>query len=249
MLTGKQREIQARVELFIGVARSMLLEEGYDAVSINRVAEVTQFSKGTVYQLFKSKEELIAALGIQCRAMLHETMERAARFPGRPRERLVAMGESVAFYAHHYPHDQRILKIIDAETILQQVGEEQQARMAEYDFRMYQLLMDIVQDAIAQGDLSLPQDATPQGLCFAFWAMVDGAFAALMGSAPLEAVGIDDPMAEAVRNGQYLADGYGWRPLYSEWDYQDTSRRIRSLFFHEESDLVEAENSVSSMAR
>lgn len=249
MLSGKQREIQAREELFVDVARTLLLDDGYQAVSISRVADITQFSKGTVYQVFRTKEELVAALGIQCRTKLHAAMQLARRFQGRPRERLVAIGEAIGHYIRRYPHDQRILKIIDSETILQKVGEEQQLRMAEYDVRIYQILLDIVDDAIAQGDLVLPDKATPQGLCFAFWAMIDGAFASMMGGAPLEAVGITDPVAVAVRNGHYLADGYGWRPLSTEWDYEETSRRIRSTILREERDFAEMENLVSSTSR
>ena len=228
-MRGKQKEIQAREAHFVQVAREILLRDGYQGVSIGRVAESTRFSKGTVYQLFSSKEELITALGIQCRAKLLETIQKAAGFPGRPRERMAALGEAMAFYSKYCSDDQRILKLIDAETILDKVQNGQRDKMKQYDVQIFQTLLEIVQDAVAGGDLVLCGDCTVQGLGFAFWALMDGAFSANMGGAPLQEAGIPDPSAEVVRNGHYLMDGYGWRPLQHEWDYEATARRVRAF--------------------
>ena len=46
--------VDARRERFLEVARTLLLEEGYETVTITRVAEETGFSRGTVYQLFNT---------------------------------------------------------------------------------------------------------------------------------------------------------------------------------------------------
>jgi AcrR family transcriptional regulator len=228
-LTGKQKELRARKTYFKQVAREILLHEGYQCLTINRVAEVTGFSRGTVYQFFASKEELITALGIECRARLLDMVQKAARLSGRPRERMVAMGEMIAYYAKHDADDQRILKTIDSEAILDKVPEAQQEQMKEHDTQVFNTLLGIVKDAMAAGDLVLRAGSTPQSLTFAFWAMVDGCLAAIMGSAPLKEAGINDPMAEVVRNGHYLMDGYGWRPLSTECNYEATARRIRAL--------------------
>ena len=173
-MRGKEKEIQAREAHFIQVAREILLREGYQGVSIGHVAESTRFSKGTVYQLFSSKEELITALGIQCRAKLLETIQKAAGFPGRPRERMAALGEAMAFYSKYCDDDQRILKLIDAETILDKVQNGQRDKMKQYDVQIFQTLLEIVQDAVAGGDLVLRGDCTVQGLGFALWALMDG---------------------------------------------------------------------------
>jgi AcrR family transcriptional regulator len=230
---GKQKEIQAREAHFVEVARDILLKEGYQGVSIGRVAEETRFSKGTVYQIFGSKEELVTALGMQCRAKLLEITRKAASLPGCPRERMAAIGEAMVFYSKYYADDQRILKLIDAETILAKVPESQRNAMKEYDVQLFFVLVGIVRDGVSAGDLVLRGDSTVQGLSFALWAMIDGSFAASMGSAPLEEAGIPDPTAEVVRIAHYLMDGYGWRPLQSEWDYEACARRFRSILANE----------------
>ena len=220
--------------MFLEVARRLLLEGGYQGLTIGRVAEETGFSKGTIYQRFGSKEGLVVALGIRCREHLLSVIERGAAFDGRPRERLAALGEAVMDYGRLYPHDMRILRMIEAEPILERVPEAQQSEMNAYDVRIFETLVGIAQEAVAAGDLVLNDGCTTAGICFAFWVMVDGAFAASMGGAPLKEAGIPDPMAEVVRSGHYLLDGYGWRPLSTEWDYAETARRVRATVFAEE---------------
>jgi AcrR family transcriptional regulator len=230
---GKQKEIMAREAYFIQVAREILLRDGYQGVTINRIAETTGFSKGTVYQRFGSKEELITAIGIECRIQLLDAIRRAANFPGPPRERMVALGETLSFYSKFHADGQRILKIIDSEAILQKVPDEQRQQMQAYDIQMFQAVLGIIEDAIAAGDLALSADSSPQGLCFGFWAMMDGSFDASMGGAPLKETGIENPTAEVVLNSHYLMDGYGWRPLSTECDYAAITRRIQAILLEE----------------
>ena len=64
MLKGKQREILEREKLFLEVARALFLRDGFHGVTIGRIARETGFSKGTIYQRFSCKEELIVELGI-----------------------------------------------------------------------------------------------------------------------------------------------------------------------------------------
>ena len=85
-LSRKQREIAERHALFLDVARNLLFEEGLHQLSMDRVAELSEYSKGTVYQHFSCKEDML--LGVCCQAMtgLAELFDRAiatARQPSR----------------------------------------------------------------------------------------------------------------------------------------------------------------------
>jgi AcrR family transcriptional regulator len=180
-----------------------------------------------VYQIFASKEELITALGIECRSKLLETVRRAVGFPGRSRERMVALGEAMIFYSSYHADDQRILKLIDSETILERVPERQKEKMNSYDVQVFQMLVGVIQDAIAEGDLDL-QGSSMEGLALAFWAMIDGSFAANMGGAPLKEAGFDNSTVEIIRQAHYMMDGHGWRPLSRECDYGAVSQRVRA---------------------
>ena len=63
-LSPKQQEIHDREELLLDVAQRMLLERGYEELRMDKVAEAIGVSKGTVYQHFGSRDDLLAAYGV-----------------------------------------------------------------------------------------------------------------------------------------------------------------------------------------
>lgn len=227
-LSGKQREIRQRDARFIEAAQSLLLRVGYHGLTMAQVAEATGFSKGTVYNHFACKEELVVALGARIRAERLALLERFIAVPGRPRERMIAIGESAEHFARTNPAAVRVLHLIHAEAILEKVSDRQRDSLLDYDARALQHMVGIVEDAVAQRDLVLPPRMPPQALSFALSALVEGGQAAVVGGIPLDKVGIPDGYAAIGRAAHLLMDGAGWRPLSTEWNYSETSRRIKA---------------------
>lgn len=78
----------------LDVARECFLAEGYAATSMSTIAARLGGSKGTLYNYFKSKEELFeAVMQRQCGA-LAETLFDVAHDGDSPRERLEHFGQS-----------------------------------------------------------------------------------------------------------------------------------------------------------
>src|SRR4051812_34099941 len=102
-LTRKQREIQQRETLLLDVARTMLMEHGFAGLSMDRLAEATEYSKGTIYQHFSTKEDLVAALAVQSVKYRAELFDRANTLSGHPRERMFAIGVADEMFARLHP--------------------------------------------------------------------------------------------------------------------------------------------------
>ena len=83
--TRKQREIAERERLILETARGMLIERGYLGLTMDRIADAIEYSKGTVYQHFGSKEDLIAALAATNQDKMAGFFERGATFNGKSR--------------------------------------------------------------------------------------------------------------------------------------------------------------------
>ena len=90
-LTPKQREIQERETKILEVARPIVVREGYHGLNMDRIAEKISYSKGTIYNHFSCKEEIIIALAVQNVAKRIELFRQAAQFKGRPRYRMRAI--------------------------------------------------------------------------------------------------------------------------------------------------------------
>ena len=107
-LSPKQREIRDREVQILDIARRLLIERSYHGLTMARVAEETGCSKATIYQHFGCKEEIITALAVQSVDKQRGLVERAAMFPGRSRERMLAVGVATELFARLHADDARI---------------------------------------------------------------------------------------------------------------------------------------------
>jgi AcrR family transcriptional regulator len=227
--TKERRRIrfQERDRRILDAAREHLLRDGYHGLSMEDLAESIHFSRAVVYQHYKSKEDVLVALAAQTGERRVELFERAAAFRGRSRERIVAVGEAVAHFALTYPSHFKTEHIIHSSSVRSKCGDENQARLATSEAKCPQIAAGIVRDAIAQGDLVLPKGLSPEQLVFGLWSMYFGGLFLMSSEVDLERRGgVAEPMNALRRSAAAVLDGYGWKPLSTEWDYDATRKRF-----------------------
>jgi len=229
----KQREIAERHELILDVARELLLDGGYLGLTMDRVAARTEYSKGTIYQHFKNKEELVLALTVQTGGQRAALFERAATFRGRPRERFAAVGLAAELHFLLHPDHFKCEHIVRTSSIKDKIPPERHHELQLCEHRCVGAAMGIVRDGIASGDLELPGGLGPGDLTWGVWTMSVGAFSIMAAGLGSE-LGIEEPLRALRQNQNRLLDGYGWRPLASEHDYEATRDRIKQELFAEE---------------
>ena len=61
-LSRKQREFLQREQLILDTAQNMLHQNGYVQLTMERIAEAVEYSKGTIYNHFASKEDIFQAV-------------------------------------------------------------------------------------------------------------------------------------------------------------------------------------------
>jgi len=232
-MTRKQREIQEREALILEIARDMLLERGYLGLTMDRIAEAIEYSKGTVYQHFSSKEDLIVALAAKANDARGEFFERVAGFSGKSRERVLGIGVAVDLFQGLFPAWLRVEQLIHASSISEKAGGDRMRALYTNENRCSQAVLGIAAAGIADGDL--PADTRPEDVVFGLWSMTYGAhFLQSSDHMPLEEQGFGDPPAALRTNQHALLDGYLWRPLTHEWDYEESERRLLEEVFPEE---------------
>ena len=62
MVTRREKEIEAMKELIINVAKDIIAKEGYDNLSIRKIAGKIEYSPSIIYHYFKDKEEIVNAV-------------------------------------------------------------------------------------------------------------------------------------------------------------------------------------------
>lgn len=96
-----QGRAKATVDALLGATARILVKEGYDRASTNKIAEAAGVSVGSLYQYFPSKEALVAAvIERHSGQMVAEMMESFARVASLPLEASVRELVRVMIDAH-----------------------------------------------------------------------------------------------------------------------------------------------------
>ena len=234
--TRKQREVQQREQMLLDIGRRMLIEQGFAGLSMDRLAEATEYSKGTIYQHFSTKEDLVAALAAQSVERRLALFDRASRFVGRPRERMVAIGVADELFSRLQPQYFRSELIIKMASLQDRASADRLAVWNQLDSCCFGMVQGLIAEAITAGDLTLSPGRSEGDIMFGLFAVVLGAHTVMLNHPSLVAEwGIGPPFQALGRTIDAMLDGLGMLPLSSAWDYQATRLRVLNEVFADES--------------
>ena len=228
----REREFNRREAEFLDLARRLIVEHGYPAFSMDRLAEATEYSKGTVYQHFSSKEDLMSALAAHSMVRRVELFEKALGFAGNSRKRMTAVGVAEELFFRLHPLYYRSELVIKFASLESRVSADRTAELHRLERTCFTGLLGLAEEAAAAGELKLPPPLRPPDVCLGFWALATGLFGAVQSYGPMLATfGVADPVAGFRRTFQAVLDGLGWKPLTGKWDWAAACRRIESEVF------------------
>ena len=230
-LTRKQREIEQRMLEILKVARPILLREGFQALSMDRVASQMEYAKGTIYNHFPNKEEIVVALAIQAVELRNALFHAAAldeSVRNKPhRVRLMALGAACEFFTTDCVEDFLVEQWIRNNNVWDKTSEKRHVLIVDRENECMQVAAGIVNDALHSSDLSIPPHVTPQEFIFGFWALMFGTQILTHSSPSLQTLGIINPFQAIRLHCCALFNGFGWLPLM-EWEEYDQS--LQELF-------------------
>jgi AcrR family transcriptional regulator len=228
----KERERAAREELILDHAQRILLRDGFQNLNLDELAEAIEYSKGTLYLHFKTKEDI--ALAVVTRALKERAdfFERALKFQGRSRERVSAIGFACCHFAKVYPDYYNVEMMLKSQSFWEKADEARQHQYGMQGGRCFRTMHEVVTEGLQSGDLpkgKLP----PEQIVFGIASVAIGSH--IMGRSPHAAMmaGIEDPLKALCNNVNLFLDGLGWKPLSTEWDYDAVDRRVKKEVFPE----------------
>lgn len=225
-LTRKQREIERRTKEILAVARPILLQEGFQTLSMDRVAAQMEYAKGTIYNHFPNKEEIVLALAVHGMKLRRALFCRAVEQPGSSRHRLACVGAACEFFVGNCFDDFRIEQLLRQFNIWDKSSELRQNTIREYETSCIGLVSTIVQSAIASGDVVPPPGMSPAEMVFGFWAICYGSQVLAHSSPSLKDVGIRDFDLTTRTHLNSLCNGFDWQPLMNWQDHNDLMNTI-----------------------
>ncbi|MEM1303333.1 MAG: TetR/AcrR family transcriptional regulator [Planctomycetota bacterium] len=232
--TRKQREIREREARILDVAKSHLLHGGYLGLSMDRIAAEMQYSKGTIYQHFHNKEEILLALANDAQQKRSQMFATAAATAGTPRQRAAAIAAAAEVFVERFSHYFMVEQIVRISSIWEKTSDERRHVMRTCETRCMAIVAGIVRDGVASGDLTLGDGLQPEDVVFGMWSLYLGAQTILASSDSLQEIGIRNGGSALRHNVNRMLDGHRWSPLSGEFDYSAHIDRIKNEVFSNE---------------
>ncbi|WP_189088396.1 TetR/AcrR family transcriptional regulator [Deinococcus ruber] len=99
----KERERAERHQMIVSTARTLAETEGWDAVTIRRLAECIEYSQPVLYTHFRSKDEIVGAVALEGFAELTMALRSAIPTETTGRAAVAALAEAYMAFAERHP--------------------------------------------------------------------------------------------------------------------------------------------------
>lgn len=236
-LSPKQQALQERDAQIMRSARDLVLAHGYFGVTMDQIARECGCPKGTLYHRFASKEDILVAMAVECIERRSAMMRRGIGYSGRSRERLMGLCEGAALFGRLNPQDIRLMHMAMG-PIREKASVMRVSALLEAERATIGILFELLDDAVATGDLVPDYEGVCQEIAEGGFALLEGGFSLIQDQVPQQALGVSDPFHKLWRYFNRAMDAYGWRPLFSEWDYEESLANLRKAVFPDEAQAL-----------
>lgn len=102
-ISRKQRETNLRKQNILEAAEKLFLANGYEDTTMNQIATESEFSKGTLYNYFKSKDDLYLAIGTKAYDIIIDYTKHFVESKDPGVDQLKAVGYAYYDFTKNYP--------------------------------------------------------------------------------------------------------------------------------------------------
>ncbi len=237
-LSKSEQKKADREEELVDLAVSILNQDGFAGMSLEKLTAKSCYSKGTIYNHFSSKEDCLSALCIRAVSSILSLFKRALTFEGSSREKAVAVHYAYQLYARMEPTLFMAVLSSKAPGVREKTSAERMQLMDALELEINAFSDQMFRDAITDGSLVLPAHLSVEILSFSNWAMSFGTNALATSATEAKAVNRLDPNTLLLQNISILLDGMNWLPLSRDWDYQKTWLRVENEIFADDIQLI-----------
>lgn len=226
----KQQDREQREGLLLDTAHALLEEVGFSNLTLEKLAARTDFSKGTIYNHFSSKEDLLTAMCVRGMQLQLGLYLKARDFSKISRERIMGLHYAYHVYAKRNPTLFMCVLSALSPHVMEKTSAERMEDRRTLESRIARVVDEVVKAALDAGDIDDSQGFEVADLSFANWALGFGTTALLQSAQQAVSIRrLEVPVAFR-RNVTLLLDGIGWHPLSRHHDYEPTWARLATFF-------------------
>ena len=203
--------LAAREDEILDQALVIIEQQGLTALTMDKVVASVNYSKGTVYNHFSSKEDLYTALCNRNMRQLAKLFRRAVDIDTSERHKMTAIGFAYMLMVLLTP--QSFTLMMNAKTeIFEKATPERGEEHEALDNVLFTICNQVIQAAIAKKELTLKPGIDEQQATFSIYAMAFGTMGLLLKKDNACQSTMGGLMLEdrVLAHGNMIMDGLGW---------------------------------------
>ena len=207
-----EAELAAREDHVLDQALMIIDQHGLSALTIDKIVAVVEYSKGTVYNHFNSKEDVLTALCNRNMRTVYTSFCRAVAIDRCERHKMMAI--SFAYMLKVVLNPQSFHLMMNAKTeIFEKASAKRSEEHEQLDKQLFDICNGVIHQAIIKQELQLKPGMDERAATFAVYAMCFGTIGLLLKqSGPCQTT-MGALMEDSVlAHCNIVKDGLGWAP-------------------------------------
>ena len=225
-------EKNAREQEMLNGAKQIIITEGEVALSIDKLVSKLPYSKGTFYNHFTCKEDIILAISTEHVEKLAHLFTRALSFNGNSREKALAIHVGSVLHSRANPEDFMIGVSVKTASCSSKASPLRHQQHLEAERLLLSPIFAHYRQAVDSGECLLPEGMGVEQLAFTSYSIDFGTQLLLMGEN--EHCSIRSQLnaeRELLNSINLIHDGMCWQPLTKDFDWRGSVERIKKEIF------------------
>ena len=169
-LGRREQERKWRRQYILKEAEKLFAKKGYHQTTMAEIAKASEFGMATIYQFFKSKEEIYLTLFNEKLDLLLRLVKKAVKNASTPTEKIKAILKTdFSFFREHRNFFR--LYIMEKEAITVMIREELGREVNQKHQEGLKIIREIIEEGIKKGEF---RPLPPQDIAVLFASMVEG---------------------------------------------------------------------------
>ncbi len=227
-----QQEKDAREQEMLSCAKEIIRSQGEAALTIDKLVKLLPYSKGTVYNHFTSKEDIMLAICNEHMARVASVFSRALTFKGNSREKALAVHIGSLLNSQANPQDFMIGVTVKTAGCTSKASEARRQQHQQIEIALLSPIFAHFRASVEAGECVLPEGMQIEQLAFSCWSVDFGTQILLMGNTDTCSLRSQlDTERELVNSINLMQDGMCWKPLAKDFDWRASVQRIKTEIF------------------
>ncbi len=172
VVARRERERLARRQSILTAAYELFVEKGYDATTMDDIAERAELSKPTLYAHFKNQDELYLVIVAEGLLPLEQTFRKIVARKNGVEEKIKALFIALSKYYLDYQEFYRLGELFYQDNVRRKISPGLAEEINERLGRLLMMAVDLVHEGISTEVFR--QDLNPEQFAIIIWRAVAG---------------------------------------------------------------------------